>query len=104
MFRKTEVLMHVIDFEQTKKAFKRYDEAIAEAREIAAAAHERLVTAAINIATSGPWREWDAEIPEGTAMEFDPDSLIACGDPVVVQLIRAADALDEILSAAGSHP
>ena len=47
--------------------------------------------------TSGPWREWDATIADGTEMQFDPDSLAACGDPVVVQLVLAADALDELL-------
>jgi hypothetical protein len=90
--------MRIIDFQQARAAYDRYDEKVREALEAAAVAHERLVTAAINVATSGPWREWDATIPDGTEMQFDPDSLAACGDPVVVHLIRAADALDELLT------
>jgi hypothetical protein len=89
--------MQIIDFEQARNAYSRYDQAVREARRIAAEVQERLVTAAINVATTGPWREWDASIPEGTMMQFDPDSLAACGDPTVAQLVLAADALDVIL-------
>lgn len=89
--------MQIIDFEQARKAYDRYDDAVREARRTAEEVLERLVTAAINVATSGPWREWDAEIPEGTVMEFEPDALADCGDPTVIRLIMAADALEEIL-------
>jgi len=89
--------MRIIDFQQARTAYQRYDKTVQDALQIAAVAQERLVTAAINVATSGPWREWDATIADGTEMQFDPDSLAACGDPVVVQLVLAADALDELL-------
>ena len=89
--------MQIIDFEQARNAYSRYDEAVREARRIAAEVQERLVTAAINVATTGPWREWDASIPEGTVMQFDPDSLAACGDPTVAQLVLVTDALEEII-------
>jgi hypothetical protein len=87
----------IIDFQQGRKACERYDQTVKDARQTAAIANEKLMTAAINVVTSGPWRKWDAEIPEGTTMQFDPEDLAACGDPLVVQLILAANALEEIL-------
>jgi hypothetical protein len=92
-----EVQMQIIDFEQARKAYDRYDDAVRTARSLAEDVLAQLITAAVNIATSGPWREWDAAIPEGTVMAFEPDSLADCGDPTVVRLIMAADALEEIL-------
>lgn len=89
--------MHIIDFQETKNAYSRYDEAVSAAKALALEVQEHLVTSAIAIATAGPWREWDASIPEGTVMQFDPDDLASCGDPVVAQLVLAADALDAIV-------
>ena len=89
--------MHIIDFQETKNAYSRYDEAVSAAKALALEVQEHLVTSAIAIATAGLWREWDATIPEGTVMHFDPDDLASCGDPVVAQLVLAADALDAIV-------
>jgi len=92
-----EVRMRIIDFKQARAAYQRHDDTVRDALQTAAVAHERLVTAAINVAMSGPWREWDSTISEGMEMQFDPESLAACGDPVVVQLVLAANALEELL-------
>jgi hypothetical protein len=50
-----------------------------------------LFSTMLNLAVSGPWREWDESISEGEIAEFHPSMFNDIDDPQIQQLKRLYD-------------
>lgn len=73
----------ITSFEAHAARRARRTEAIQEAAETLDICVQDITTAAINIAMSDTWYDWDQAVPHGTTMEFGPDILSTCPDPSV---------------------
>lgn len=87
--------MSVIDFGSRRDRLEKRKEAVQEAGETLEEAIEALRTAALKIAFSDAWYEWDQGIPEGTSMCFDAELLSTCTDSAVRCLAQAIAGLEE---------
>ena len=60
---------------------------------------QTLISAAMNIACAGIWREWDEATPEGTVVRVGAHSFVGCGDRVAELLGSLAGRIQEDITA-----
>lgn len=74
----------------------RYQQQALQAYEVVENSIQELSTAAIALAVSDAWYEWDQNTPEGTEFSFDPDILSLCPDEKVRQIAEALAVLSDL--------
>ncbi len=53
-------------------------------------------TSALNLAMTGPWKEWGDAQPVESLVGFDPEELGDCGDPYIKMLVRLYEQILEL--------
>ena len=85
------------DIEKYRRAEKRYRDTVAQVRSFLSETSEQLHGMAVDLAVSGPWREWDEEQPIGTEFCFDHEMLLESGDSNVAALVRLSALLEQAI-------
>jgi hypothetical protein len=95
-----ETPQNVVSLQAKLAANEAYGEAIAEAASAVEQCAQTLFGQAVEVAMSGPWKEWSDAQPIGAVLHIDGERLASTNDPVVLELLtlssQALEAVERI--------
>ena len=86
---------NIIEFADWLVRDLHYREVLTDVQALMVDVHRQTLTAAMNLAVAGVWREWNDSVPDGTDVQISFESLGSCGDQSVEQLAAICELIRE---------